>query len=113
VDGAGNWYVGDDSGYVRELQIQAGKLVPVSQYGPMGRVGSSVQVGGCATGICVYVGSLDRNLYRIPLDARDAVVLACLSSCSSAGLRLGAQVEIGSKDSPQTVHVQGWSYYSA
>jgi hypothetical protein len=113
VDGAGDWYVGADSGYIYEIQMQAGKLVPVNQYGPMGQVGSSVQVGGCATGICVYVGSLNHSLYRIALNARDAVLWACISSCSGANPRLWTQVEIGDAVSPLTVHVQGWSYYSA
>src|SRR5205807_2330007 len=50
VDGAGDWYVGADDGYVHEFQNQGGQMVQVNRYGSMGTVGSSVQVGGCAIG---------------------------------------------------------------
>ena len=116
ADGAGNWYFGADDGYVREVQVRAGQLVQVKRYGPMGQVGSAVEVGACATGICVYLGSLNRNLYLIALDARDAVLSACIStappSCSPDKPRLWANIEVGAGGSPQTVHVKGWSYYS-
>jgi hypothetical protein len=113
ADGAGNWYFGAADGFVHEVQVQAGQMIQVNQYGPVGQVGSSVQVGGCGTGICVYLGSLNHNLYRIPMDARDAVLWACINTCTSANPRLWAQVEIAYSTSPTTVHVQGWSYYSA
>ena len=116
VDGAGNWYFGAADGYVHEVQPQAGQLVQVKQYGPASEVGSSVRVGGCGTDICVYFGSLDGNLYLVPLDAREAVLSACISSlppdCSGVNPRVWASVEVGVAGRPQTVHVQGWSYYS-
>jgi hypothetical protein len=83
----------------------------------MGRVGSSVQVAGCRSGnaICIYLGTTN-NAYLIALDARDAKLAACLSNtppaCSGGNPRLWTQVEVGANGSPQTVHVQGWSYYS-
>ena len=116
VDGAGDWYFGADDGYVHEVQNQAGQMVQVNRYGGMGKVGSSVEVGGCATGICVYLGTLGNRLYLVPLDARDAVLSACITAapptCSGANPRLRASVEVGASGSPQTVHVQGWAYYS-
>jgi len=116
VDGAGDWYFGADDGYVHEVQNQGGQMVQVNRYGSMGTVGSSVTVGGCATGICVYLGTLGNRLYLVPLDARDAVLSACITSapptCSGANPRLWASVEVGASGSPQTVHVEGWSYYS-
>lgn len=115
ADGGGNWYFGADDGYVHEIQLWGGQGTQVNTYGGLGQVGSSVQVGGCSIGICVYLGALD-NAYLIPLDARDAVITACIStsppSCSGAGPRLWASLEVGDARSLQTVHIQGWSYYS-
>jgi hypothetical protein len=118
ADGAGNWYVGADDGYVHELQVQGGNSIhEVESYGQMARVGSSLQLASCPSGICIYLGGLDDSIYLIPLDARDVVISACIStsppSCSGANPRLWAQVEVGAAGSPQAVHVQGWSYYSA
>ncbi len=130
-DAVGEWFFGADDGYLHELQQRAGQsaMVQVAQYGGFGTVGSSVQVAGCPTGICVYLGS-SSNAYLVPLDAREATLTACLSTsppreatltaclsnsppaCSGDNPRLWAQVEVGAPDSPQTVHVQGWSYYS-
>jgi hypothetical protein len=92
-------------------------MVQASKYGPfLGQVMSSVQVGGCPTGICIYLGAMNSNAFMVALDARHAQLIACLSSappaCSSDNPRLSAQVEVGIAGSPQTVHIQGWSYYS-
>jgi len=116
-DQVGEWYFGADDGYLHEVQQTAGQpaLVQVALYGWLGRVGSSVQVAACPAGICIYLGS-SNNAYLVPLDARDAVLSACIAAsppaCSGANPRLWAQVEVGAAGSPQTVHVQGWSYYS-
>jgi hypothetical protein len=116
VDGAGNWYFAADDGYLHEVQIQGGQLVQVKEYGGMGTIGSSVQVGGCGAGICVFLGTTGNAIYLVPLDARDAVLSACIASapttCSGANPRLWASVEVGDANSAQTVHVEGWSYYS-
>lgn len=124
VDGAGNWYFGADDGYVYEVQLPAGQSVMTlaRRYGPIGQVGSAVQVGRCvlasdgAGGICIYVGSLDNSAYLVSLDARDAVMSACLSTspptCSGDNPRLWTRVEVGNAVNPQTVRIQGWSYYS-
>lgn len=117
ADGGGNWYVGTDDGYVHELQLQNGPgLVQVKRYGSMSQFGSSAQVGPCTTGICIYLGAVDGNVYLVPLDARHAVISACISTsppvCSGANPRLWAEVEIGAAGNRQAIHVQGWSYYS-
>ncbi len=117
TDAAGNWYVGTDDGMVHELQLQNGSgLVEVESYGQMGQFGSSAQVGSCTAGICVYLGGQDGNVYLVPLDARDAVISACITgappTCSGANPRLRASVEVGSSGNPRAVHVEGWSYYS-
>jgi hypothetical protein len=119
TDLAGNWYVGSDDGFVHELQLQGGQgLVQVRTYGQMARFGSSPQLGTCTGGICIYLGAENGNVYLVPLDARDAVMSACISTsppaCSpGTNPRLWAQVEIGASGNPKAVHVQGWSYYSA
>jgi hypothetical protein len=115
TDGAGNWYVATDDGYVHELQNGQG-LVQVESYGQMSTFGSSPQIGACSAGICIYLGAQDGSLYLVPLDARKAVLSACITTsppaCSGANPRLWASVEVGANGSPQTVHVEGWSYYS-
>jgi hypothetical protein len=118
VDAAGNWYFGAADGYVHEVQLQPGQtsMTQVESYGPVGQVTSSVQVAGCPQGICVYLGTLNNHAYLVPLDARKAVISACITTspptCSGANPRLWASVEVGAIAGPQTVHVQGWSYYS-
>jgi hypothetical protein len=116
-DRVGEWFFGADDGYLHEVQQTPGQstLVQVARYGQFGSVRSSVQVAGCPAGICIYLGS-SNNAYLVSLDARDAKITACLSStpptCSGVNPRLWTQVEVGSAGAPQTVHVQGWSYYS-
>jgi hypothetical protein len=118
ADGAGTWYFASDDGVVHEVQIQPGPaLAQVKTYGPIARVGSSVQVGGCPIGICVYLGALDSNLYMVQLNARAAVITACItasatSPCSGANPRLLASVEVGEFGKPNAVHIRSWAYYS-
>lgn len=116
ADGAANWYVATDDGYLHELQLQGSTLTRVKRYGPMAQFGSSVQIGTCPAGICLYLGAVNSNGYLVQLDARDAVIWACLSTappaCSGINPRVWAQVEIGVAGNTQVVHVQGWSYYS-
>lgn len=116
TDGAGNWYFGARDGVIHEVQIAAGAATQVDAFGPMGQVESGVQVASCPLGICVYAGALDNHVYLVPLDARRAIISACISTappaCSGANPRLWASLEVGAAGSPQTVHVEGWSYYS-
>ena len=117
-DGVGEWFYGADDGYLYELQLTAGQstLVQVARYGGggLGLVGS-VQVSGCATGICIYLNT-STTAYIVLLDARAVRITACLSSappaCTGVNPRLWTQVEVGANNSPRAVHVQGWSYYS-
>ena len=117
ADGAGNWYAGTDDGKVHELQrVNGPTLSERETYAQMGAFGSSPQLGGCVQGICIYLGAQDGNVYLMPLDARKAVISACITTspptCSGVNPRLWASVEVGANSGPQTVHVQGWSYYS-
>ena len=119
ADGVGDWFFGADDGNVYEVQQPAGSptMAVVATFGGAGaRVGSSVQIGGCTAGICLYLGALNGGAFMVPLDARDSVLSACASTsppaCSGENPRLWAQVEVGVAGSLQAVHVQGWSYYS-
>jgi hypothetical protein len=117
ADGDGNWYFGADDGYVYEAQVQSGQPVTTrASFGPMSQIGSSVQIGDCHNNswICVYLGAVNSGAYLIRLDARDAVLTACITSCQASGPnpRLWTHVEVGVLNDPQMVHVQGWSYYS-
>jgi hypothetical protein len=120
ADGAGNWYFGADDGRLYAVQKPTGSTAMVLASGwPYGRAGairSSPIAAACPAGICIYFGSVDSNLYLVSLDARDAVLTTCISTappaCSGANPRLWTRVEIGVAGSPQTVHVQAWSYYS-
>jgi hypothetical protein len=119
-DGAGEWFFGAYDGYLYELQESpsGSTVTQVARFGStpvIGQVKSSVQVGPCSAGICVYMGSVN-NAYIVSLDARRAQLTACLSlappACSGDNPRLSAQVEVGVAGNNQTVHVQGWSYTS-
>jgi len=114
ADGAGDWFVGADDGNLHEVPALAAAPKPLLTFGAgaFGQVRSSVQLGPCGASICAYLGSGNTNLYLVPLDARDAVMLAAITSTPGANPHLWASVEVGSSSSPQTVHVQGWSYYS-
>ncbi len=118
-DGVGDWFFGADNGYLYEAQQPAGQsaLAVVAQFGPFGGpIGSGAQVGACAAGLCAYLGSAGGAAYVVQLDARDAVITACLSTappaCSADNPRLWASIEVGAAGNPLTVHIQGWSYYS-
>jgi hypothetical protein len=118
ADAAGDWFFGADNGNVYEAPaIQSTRTLVTFGSGQLGRVRSSVQLGVCPAGICIYLGSLNGNAYIVPLNARNAVVTACISStppsCSGATPRLRAQIEVGAAGNPNSVHVQGWSYYSS
>ena len=118
-DGVGEWFFGAYDGYLYELQESpsGSTVAQVARFGAaaIGQVKSSAQVGPCTAGICVYMGSVN-NAYLVPLDARHALMTSCLSNappaCSTDNPRLSAQVDVGVAGNNQTVHVQGWSYYS-
>ena len=118
ADPMGDWYFGADDGQLYEVQKQGTpSMVRVASYGTAGGpIGSSPVVGGCSVGICVYLGSSDDAAYMVGLDARRAVLTSCISAsppaCSGANPRLWTNVVVGVAGSPQTVHVEGWSYYS-
>lgn len=114
ADGAGDWFVGADDGNLHEVPALATAPKPPLNFGAgsFGQVRSSVQLGPCGAWICAYLGSTNTNLYLVPLDARDAVLSAGITSSTAANPHLWASVEVGSSSSAQTVHVQGWSYYS-
>jgi hypothetical protein len=120
VDAAGDWFFADDNGNLSEVQRPAGQpsLSLVATFGSAGApIRSSPVVSGCPTGICIYVGSTNANAYLVPLDARDAVITACMATtppaCSGVNPRLWASAEVGVWGNPQAVHVRGWSYYSS
>jgi hypothetical protein len=118
-DGVGEWFFGADDGYLYEAQQPAGEstMSVVAKYGGSGgAIGSGAQVGACANELCAYVASTAGPAYMVGMDARDAVLTACLSTappaCSGQNPRLWTSLEVGESGSPQTVHIQGWSYYS-
>jgi hypothetical protein len=118
ADAAGDWFVSASNGYVYELPaVGASPTWIALGRGTMGQLSSAAVVSGCPTGICIYTASMDGGLDLIALDARDAVITACLTSsppsCSGANPRLWAHVEVGAGGDPRTVHIRGWSYYSA
>ena len=80
------------------------------------RTGSSPVLDRCATGICVYLGTMSGHLYMVPFDARSVNLTACISdgtpSCPAGNLKLWISAEVGYMNSPRTVRVKGWSYYS-
>jgi hypothetical protein len=117
ADAMGDWYFGADNGQLYEVAKQGLSMMKVASYGPAsGPIGTSPVVGSCQAGICAYLGSSAANLYEVSLDARSAVITACIgnasTTCSGANPRLWTNVEIGVSGSPQAVHVEGWSYYS-
>jgi hypothetical protein len=119
ADGVGDWFVGDANGDVREALMMPGSptMVEVRKYlTPADVTGSPVQAAACSIGICLYFASLDGNVFRVALDARNAVVSACITTsppaCSGSNPRVLAELEIGVAGNVRAVHVQGWSYYS-
>jgi hypothetical protein len=127
ADAAGDWYFGAydsaNGGRIYEVQkLGAGPgMIVAASFGAAGAdFGSSPVIGTCPvgpTGQCIHVGSLDASAYLVPLDARNAVLTACISTAppqcaAGSNPRLWSRVEVGDANSTQTVHVQGWSYYS-
>ena len=118
ADGAGNWYFGANDGYVHEVQQVQGQptMAQVDTFGQMGRTTSAPILSGCSIGICLYLGTSTNRAYLVPLDARRAIISACISTtppaCSGDNPRLWAKVAVGGSGTPQAVHVEGWSYYS-
>ncbi|HVC76713.1 MAG TPA: hypothetical protein VND96_09380 [Candidatus Micrarchaeaceae archaeon] len=120
ADSAGDWFFGAADGFLYEVQRPTGQSTMVlgAEFGSAAAaISSSPLLGSCGTSwICVYMGSADSALDLVSLDARRAVVTACISTsppaCSGSNPRLWASVEIGSSSSPDTVRVVGWSYYS-
>jgi hypothetical protein len=128
TDGSGNWFFGADDGthgYVYEVRQDAGATTMslTAKYGDLGGpIGISTVVGVCHSGqtVCIYLGLQNNQPSIVPLDSRQAVLNACISTsasssapCSGANPRLWVRVEVGSAVSAQTVRVRGWSYYSA
>jgi hypothetical protein len=120
ADGAGDWYFGANDGRIYEVQKPGGAtgMIVAASFGTAGAAfGSSPVIATCPAGVCIYVGSLDASAYLVPLDARNAVLTACISTgppnCAvGSNPRLWTRVEVGDAQSSRTVHVQGWSYYS-
>ena len=118
ADPMGDWYFGANDGLLYEVAKRNGtSMIRVATYGSAaGPIASSPVVGGCLVGLCVYLGSTDRSAYLMTLDARSAVITSCISSapptCNGTNPQLWTSVEIGVTGNPQTVHVEGWSYYS-
>lgn len=116
-DPGGDWFFGADDGNLYEVPAISSQPTFVS-FGAnqLGQLRSSAQVGACAVGACVYLASSNGAAYVVPLDARDAVITACVSAsppdCSGSTPYLRANIEVGASGNPQSVHVQGWSYYS-
>ena len=120
TDSIGEWFYGDSSGYIHEIQRLAGQpsMTEVARYGPVGgAINTTLQVAPCSNLICMYFGAQNGSAYRVPLDARSVVITTCISatlpSCSGANPHLWTTMEIGREGFPNEVHVQGWSYYSA
>jgi hypothetical protein len=120
TDGAGNWFFAANDGtdgYVYEVRQATMNLT--KKYGPLGgQAGGSTVVGSCHSGatVCIYLGLQNNRPTIVPLDNRQAVFGACISTappaCSRDNPRLWARVEVGSAVSAQSVRVTGWSYYS-
>jgi hypothetical protein len=118
VDAAGDWFVGGVDGSVYEIPaVQSTPTVVALGSGNLGQLHSAVALGSCQGGwICAYVASANGAAYTFQLDARSAVLSACViaspPSCSGVNPHLWASVEVGSATSPLTVRIKGWSYYS-
>ena len=117
ADSAGDWFVGADDGNLHEVPAVAATPKPPVMFGSktFGQIRSSVQLGSCGAWICAYLGSMNTDLYMVPLDARDVVLSARITSSPGANPQLWASIEVGgdgAQSSLTAVHVQGWSYYS-
>jgi hypothetical protein len=117
ADGLGDWYFGASDGNLYEAQKQGQAMAWVGTYGAAAAsIGSSPVVGPCQVGVCAYLASADTHAYEVSLDARNAVLTACISAqnmtCTGTNPRLWTRAEIGVSGNKQTVHIQGWSYYA-
>jgi hypothetical protein len=117
ADGLGDWYFGASDGNLYEVQKQGQAMAWVGTYGAAANsIGSSPVVGPCQGGVCAYLASADAHAYKVSLDARNAVLTACISAqnmtCTGTNPRLWTRAEIGVSGNPLTVHIQGWSYYA-
>jgi hypothetical protein len=114
ADQGGDWFFGGADGQLYE--VQPTMVLGATFYVGSSRVSSSAPLfGPCPTGSCIYFPA-----FIVPLSDRDVQLSACIgtgTTCSGVNPRLWAHVAVGSATttsgaSPQTVHVQGWSYYS-
>jgi hypothetical protein len=117
TDGLGDWYYGATDGNLYEVQKQGQAMAWVGTYGSARTpIASSPVVGACQVGVCAYLGSADTHAYEVSLDSRNAALKACISAqnmtCTGTNPQLWTRVEIGVSGNPQTVHIQGWSYYA-
>jgi hypothetical protein len=119
ADAGGDWFIAGDDGNLDELQrpaTQTAMVLAKSYPAATAAISSSPVMHTCAVGLCIYFAAMDSSAYLVPLDARDAVITACLTAspptCSGDNPRLWTNVEVGDAVSPQSVHVGGWSYYS-
>jgi hypothetical protein len=118
TDTAGDWFIGADDGLLYEVQPN-GTFGARFGYLNLMQVGSSPVFAPCQTGHCIYFAKRDGTAYVVPLVDRIVQMSACIGTvgtCSGVNPRLWVQVRISSStypgNTPQTVHVQGWSYYS-
>lgn len=119
ADGAGDWFAASSAGKIYELLAPAQGTAMSLAYtfdDGGGQISSSPVMRACGSSLCVYFGATDSSAYLIPLDARDAVISACITnsqgSCSGANPRAWTQVEIGASGNSNAVRVQAFSYYS-
>ena len=117
ADGAGDWFFGAADGNLYEVPaIQSTPTVIAFGGGALGNVTSSAQVGVCGNWVCAYLATGSGHVYMAQLDARTAVVSACIASsgsCTKVNPRLQAHVDVGSAASQQAVRIEGWSYHAA
>jgi hypothetical protein len=124
ADAGGDWFAGGVNGTLFELPAIIGG-VGVAQTFSVGSLTSvsSPVVNTCSatpsitfTHLCVYFGATNSRAYLVPLDAREAVLSACVTaqgSCTPGNPRLWTHVVVGTAGNPQAVRVVGFSYYSA
>ena len=122
VDAGGDWFAAGGNGSIVELQgSQSLGAMTVAQLFPAasGAISSAPVLHTCSAAaqspLCVYFASADSNAYLISLDAREIVVVGCISSqgsCTSTGPRLWTHALVGASGNPRAVRVLGFSYYS-
>jgi hypothetical protein len=120
ADVGGDWFAGGANGTIFQLRaVAGGAAVPYIFSAGSGTIRSSPVVNTCPatpsitfTHLCVYFGATNSRAYLIPLDAREAVLSACVT-CTPGNLRLWTHVVVGAATNPRAVRVVGFSYYSA